>query len=160
MEVLSYTGFLGNVALLLKALQRPTANMQAPTGEAVVVFDGYKEFITKDMTHKRRLKGKKGVSVTFSLDMSLSVTQQAFLSDPKIKQQFIFLAQDSQGCRVFHDQADADLFIVQKAIGSADTDLLILLLHHMPPYSKKFLLASDRKKNTKGRVWNIKEVQA
>ena len=41
----------------------------------MVVFDGYKEFITKDMTHKRRLKGKKGVSVTFSLDMSLSVTQ-------------------------------------------------------------------------------------
>ena len=31
-------------------------------GEAVVVFDGYKEFTTKDMTHKRRLKGKKGVS--------------------------------------------------------------------------------------------------
>ena len=39
---------------------------------------------------------KKGVSVTFSLDMSLSVTKEAFLSDPKNKQQFIFLAQDSQ----------------------------------------------------------------
>ena len=62
----------------------------------MVVFDGYKEFTTKDMTHKRRLKGKKGVSVTFSLDMSLSATQEAFLSDPKNKQQFIFLAQDSQ----------------------------------------------------------------
>ena len=45
----------------------------------MVVFDGYKEFTTKDMTHKRRLKGKKGVSVTFSLDMSLSVTKEAFL---------------------------------------------------------------------------------
>ena len=43
----------------------------------------------------------------------------------------------SQGCRVFHDQADADLFIVQKAIEPADTDLLILLLHHVPPHSKK-----------------------
>ena len=62
----------------------------------MVVFDGYKEFTTKDMTHKRHLKGKKGVSVTFSLDMSLSATQEAFLSDPKNKQQFIFLAQDSQ----------------------------------------------------------------
>ena len=60
----------------------------------MVVFDGYKEFTTKDMTHKRHLKGKKGVSVTFSLDMSLSATQEAFLSDPKNKQQF--LAQDSQ----------------------------------------------------------------
>ena len=106
----------------------------------MVVFDGYKEFTTKDMTHKRHLKGKKGVSVTFSLDMSLSVTKEAFLSDPKNKQQFIdFLGArlTSQGCHVFHDQADADLFIVQKAIESADTDLLILLLHHMPPHSKK-----------------------
>ena len=66
----------------------------------------------------------------------------------------------SQGCRVFHDQADADLFIVQKAFESADTDLLILLLHHMPPHSKNIFFASDCKKNTKGRVWNIKEVQA
>ena len=52
----------------------------------MVVFDGYKEFTTKDMTHKCHLKGKKGVSVTFSLDMSLSATQEAFLSDPKNKQ--------------------------------------------------------------------------
>ena len=105
-----------------------------------MVFDGYKEFTTKDMTHKRRLKGKKEVSVTFSLDMSLSVTKEAFLSDTKNKQQFIdFLGTrlTNQGCRVFHDQADADLFIVQKAIESADTDLLILLLYHMPPHSKK-----------------------
>ena len=28
-------------------------------GKAVIVFDGYKEFTTKDMTHKRRLKGKQ-----------------------------------------------------------------------------------------------------
>ena len=105
----------------------------------MVVFDGYKEFTTKDMTHKRSLKGKKGVSVTFSLDMSLSVTKEAFLSDPKNKQQFInFLGTKltNQGSHVFHDQADADLFIVQKAIESAesmdtvfigdDTDLLIV----------------------------------
>ena len=142
-------------------------------GEAVVVFDGYKEFTTKDMTHKRSLKGKKGVSVTFSLDMSLSVTKEAFLSDPKNKQQFIdFLGTKltNQGSHVFHDQADADLFIVQKAIESAesmdtvfigdDTDLLVVLLHHMPPHSKNIFFASDCKKNTKGRVWNIKEVQA
>ena len=79
----------------------------------MVVFDGYKEFTTKDMTHKRHLKGKKRVSVIFSLDMSLSATQEAFLSDPKNKQQFIdFLGTKliNQGCHVFHDQADADLF--------------------------------------------------
>ena len=106
--------------------------------EAVVVFDGYKELTTKDMTQKRHLKGKKGVSVTFSLDMSLSVTKEAFLSDPKNKQQFIDslgARLTNQGCYVFHDQADAYQFIVQKAIESAksmdtvligdDTDLLV-----------------------------------
>ena len=90
----------------------------------MVGFDGYKEFTTKDMTHKRSLKGKKGVSVTFSLDMSLSITKEACLSDPKNKQQFIdFLGArfTSQGCHVFHDQADVDLFIVQMAIESAES---------------------------------------
>ena len=70
----------------------------------MVVFDGYKEFTTKDMTHKRRLKGKKGVSITFSLDMNLTVTKEVFLSDSKNKQQFIdFLGTilTNQGCQVF-----------------------------------------------------------
>ena len=57
-------------------------------GKAVVVFDGYKKFTTKVMTHKCCLKGKKGVSLTFSLDMSLSVTKEAFFSDPKNKKTF------------------------------------------------------------------------
>ena len=112
-----------------------------------MVFDGYKEFTTKDMTHKRRLKGKKGVSITFSLDMNLTVTKEVFLSDSKNKQQFIdFLGTKltNQGCQDFYDEADADLLIVQKAIESAssmdtvligdDTDLLVLLLHHLPQY--------------------------
>ena len=141
-------------------------------GKAVVVFDGYREFTTKDMTHKRCLKGKKGVSITFSLDMNLTVTKEAFLCDPKNKQRFIdFLGTKltNQGCQVFYDQADADLLIVQKTIESAssmdtvligdDTDLLVLLLHHLPQQNKDVFFASDRKKNTKGRVWNIKEVK-
>ena len=41
-----------------------------------------------------------------------------------------------------------------------DTDLLVLLLPHMPPQSKDIFFASDRKKNTKGRVWNVKEVKS
>ena len=80
-------------------------------GEAVVVYDGYKEFTTKDMTHKCCLKGKKGVSITFSLDMILTVTKEVFLSDSKNKQQFIdFLGTilTNQGCQVFYDKADAD----------------------------------------------------
>ena len=136
-------------------------------GEAVVVYDGYKEFTTKDMTHKRRLKGKKGVSITFSLDMNLTVTKEVFLSDSKNKQQFIdFLGTKltNQGCQV------PDLLIVKKAIESAssmdtvligdDTDLLVLLLHHLPQYGKDIFFTSDRKENTNGQVWNIREVRA
>ena len=101
--------------------------------------------------------------------MNLTVTKEAFLSDSKNKQQFIdFLGTKltNQGCQVFYDEADAD----QKAIELAssmdtvligdDTDLLVLLLHHLPQHGKDIFFASDRKKNTKGRVWNIKEVQA
>ena len=106
---------------------------------------------------------KKGVSITFSLSMNLSITNKAFLSDPKNKKQFIdFLGTKltNQGCQVFYDQADADLLIVQKTIESAtsmdtvligeDTDLLVLLIHHMPSHGKEIFFASDRKLSTKG----------
>ena len=75
--------------------------------------------------------------------MNLTVTKEVFLSDSKNKQQFIdFLGTKltNQGCQV------ADLLIVKKAIESAssmdtvligdDTDLLVLLLHHLPQYGK------------------------
>ena len=80
--------------------------------------------------------------------MNLTVTKEAFLSDPKNKQFIDFLGTKltNQGCQVFYDQTDADLLIVQKAIESAssmdtvligdDTDLLVLLLHHLPQYGK------------------------
>ena len=112
-------------------------------GEAVVVFDGYDEFSTKDMTHRRRSKGKKGVGVSFTLDMNLTITKDAFLSNHTNKQHFIQLLGEkltNQGCKVFHDKGDADLLIVKKAIQSAasmdtvlvgdDTDLLVLLISH------------------------------
>ena len=104
--------------------------------------------------------------------MNLTVTKEAFLSDPKNKQFIDFLGAKltNQGCQVFYDQADADLLIVQKTIESAssmdtvligdDTDLLVLLLHHLPQHGKDISFASDCKKNTKGRLWNIKEVKA
>ena len=68
---------------------------------------------------------------------------------------------------MFHDSADADLLIVQKAVESAssmetvlvgdDTDLLVLLIHHVPLESKDIF---SERKNSKGRVWNIKKVKA
>ena len=58
-------------------------------GEAIMVFDGYKAFTTKDMTHKRRSKGKKGVCISFDRDMNLTVTKAVFLSNSQNKQRFI-----------------------------------------------------------------------
>ena len=77
-------------------------------GAAVIVFDGYDGFSTKDMTHRRRSKGKKGISVTFTQEMNLTVTKDAFLNDPTNKQCIIQLLGKklaNEGCKVFHDPA-------------------------------------------------------
>ena len=142
-------------------------------GEAVVVFDGYDEFSTKDMTHRRRSKGKKGVGVSFTLDMNLTITKDAFLSNHTNKRFIQMLGEKltNQGCKVFHDKGDADLLIVKKAIQSAasmdtvlvgdDTDLLVLLISHTSlDASHDIFFASERKRSSKSRIWSIKEVKS
>ena len=61
---------------------------------SVIVFDGYEEVSTKDMTHRRRSKGKKGKKISFNVEMSLSVTKDVFLTDTTNKQRFIALLGD------------------------------------------------------------------
>ena len=46
---------------------------------SVIVFDGYEEVSTEDMTHRRRSKGKKGMKTSFNAEMSLIVTTDIFL---------------------------------------------------------------------------------
>ena len=73
-------------------------------GKATIIFDGYVGTSTKDMTHRRRAKGKKGLTVSFSLDMCLAVSKDNFLCDSQNKRRFIhFLSQnlESAGCKVF-----------------------------------------------------------
>ena len=95
-------------------------------------------FSTKDMTHIRRSKGKKGVSVSFTPDMILTMSKEAFLHVPSNKQQLISMIGEElkkHGCHIHHDRADADLQIVQRTIQLAsmtdtvlvgdDTDLLV-----------------------------------
>ena len=72
-------------------------------GDAIVVFDGYEGFSTKDMTHRRRSNGKKGVSVSFTSDMKLTITKDIFLGNPSNKKRFIELLSSklrSLGCKV------------------------------------------------------------
>ena len=47
--------------------------------EPIVVSDGYEQSSTKDMMQKRRSKGKKGSSVSFTLDMHLTTSKELFL---------------------------------------------------------------------------------
>ena len=142
-------------------------------GEAMVIFDGYDSASTKDMTHQRRLKGKKGTKVSFTLDMNLTESKDLFLTHSTNKQRFIdFLGKVLRlsGCQVFHSKLDADLFIVLKAVESAktmktvlvgdDTDLLVLLLYHAELQSFDLYFAPEPKKNSKCRTWDIKKVKA
>ena len=75
--------------------------------------------------------------------MKLTVTKDVFLSNPSNKQRFIEVVGQrlsARGCKVLHDQSDADVLIAKTAIESAasmdtilvrdDIDLLILLIHH------------------------------
>ena len=116
----------------------------------MIVFDGYDESSTKDMTHMRRSNGKKGLCVTFTGDMNLTVTKEDFLTNNLNKKQFVSLLSrqlESNGSKVFMAKADADLLIVNKAIEAAetrntvsvgdDTDLLVLLLHHLIPIENR-----------------------
>ena len=136
------------------------------------MFDGYGTSLTKDMAHRRRAKGKKGPTVSFTKEMNLTVAKDLFLSDQTNKQQFIeYLAQDleSAGCQVCHATADADVLIVQKAVDSSelhdtilvgdDTDLLVLALYHSKPSGHQLYFAPAPKKNSKQRVWDINQTK-
>ena len=124
------------------------------------------------MTHRCQSKGKKGISVSFTLDMKLTFTKDTFLSNSSNEQCFIQILGEKlveQGCKVLHDHSDADLQIVNTAIKSAisrdtisvgnDTDLLVLLIHRAPLTQHDIFFTSEQKKNSKNRVRNIKEVK-
>jgi len=142
-------------------------------GEAIVVFDGYETLSTKDMAHKRRSKGRSGVSVSFKNSIKLSTRKETFLANSTNKQQFIHMLGshlERVKCKVYHSPGDADVMIVQKAVQSAmvtdtvlvgdDTDLLVLLCYHASMESHTIFLKPEPKKASKNpRVWNISAVK-
>ena len=139
---------------------------------SVIVFDGYEEVSTKDTTHRRRSKGKKGKKISFNVEMSLSVTKDVFLTDTTNKQRFIALLGDElskNNCIVYYAKLDADFLIVQKAVETAeysntvvlgdDTDLLVLLIYHTKLNHKEIFFIPEPQKNFKCRIWNVKQVK-
>ena len=72
-------------------------------------------------------------------------------------------------CTVYHTKLDAEFLIVQKAVETAeysntvvlgdDTDLLVLLIYHTKLNHKEIFFIPEPKKNSKCRIWNVKQVK-
>ena len=85
-------------------------------GQAIVVFDGYLNSSTKDMTHQRFLKSKLGATVSFTQNKHLTMTKREFLTNNFNKQRFVNKlgeALEKRSCRSCYASVDADLLIVQ-----------------------------------------------
>ena len=70
---------------------------------------------------------------------------------------------------MFYAKSDADFLIVQKAVETAensntvvvgdDTDLLVLLIYHTKLNHNEIFFIPEPKKNSKCRIWNVKQVK-
>lgn len=148
--------------------------VQNKYGKATIVFDGYgEELCTKAEAHKRRTKGVIGPKVNFLPSTTAALKKDLFLANTENKQMFINeLSEKLQvaGCITKHAIGDADVLIVQEGIISAencataivgeDTDLLILLLHHVNmECCDIFLCPEPKKSSTRVTVYNIKSLR-
>jgi hypothetical protein len=136
-------------------------------GMATIVFDGYHDQPSvKDSTHQRRQQ-KNHPKVSVTPTTVFTGKKEEFLSQGSNKQGLINLISDrlrKKGCTVMNAEGDADYDIVQAAIAVSeckttsligeDTDLLILLLHHMDSRKKTLYFRSD-KKSKEQRVYNV-----
>ena len=138
-----------------------------------VVYDGKPS--TKDTTHVRRTKGKQGIAVHFTGEMRLNMKKTDFLTNLDNKQRFLemlAIKMNEAKLQAIQSSGDADLLIVQTAIKSAatrptvvigeDTDLLILLLHHVNEDCQRIFFTSGQKSRSKGptKLWDIKHVKS
>ena len=118
-----------------------------------------------DFTLRRQQKNHPKVS--FTPTTVSTGKKEDFPSQGSNKQGLINMISDrlrEKGCIVMNAEGDADYDIVQAAIAVSeyktttligeDTDLLILLLHHMDSHKKTLYFRSD-KKSKEQRVYNI-----
>ena len=141
--------------------------------DATVVFDGYPEGpSTKDVTHMRRNKGQRSTDIIFTESMPCKVKKELFLSNKRNKQRFINLLSAKmmeQQINVHHADDDADLLVVQTALDFArknstivigeDTDILVLLCHHIKTCHKQVIYGSAKRSQGKVcRIWDINRI--
>ncbi|KAL8561256.1 hypothetical protein ACOMHN_047112 [Nucella lapillus] len=142
--------------------------------DVTVVFDGYLSGpSTKDPTHHRRQKTKACTDVEFELGMTLNVRKEIFLANKNNKQRFIrFLsaALDRNSCTTVCAEGDADMLIIAMALESAkhkttvvigdDTDLLVLLCHHVVETQHDVFLHPSHHNRSKARKsWHIQHTR-
>ena len=144
----------------------------------MIVFDGYpQEPSTKDTTHLRRKSTKAGTFVSITPHMKLNMKKDLFLSVLRNKSLFKKMLKDhinnsNSGIQAIQDDADADYLLAKTAITksmnndvvviSADTDVLILLIHGMEDSTYKICLTSELVTATRSvpKVWDIDVVKS
>lgn len=133
----------------------------------IVIFDGYLSGpSTKDTAHRRRSMGIVGPKVIFKPGIPLKSKKEHFLANSDNKQNFINLLSEKlqkRDIRTLHADGDADLLIAKTGVKYAtagithvigeDTDILILLCHHLIPETKGLFFRSDR--TGKSNTWDI-----
>ena len=121
------------------------------------------------MTQQRRAGGTADATVTFAESMKVNLKKEVFLSNPRNKRRFINMLSwclQQNNCPKYQAKGDADVRIVKTAVDSAqekysvlvgeDTDLLVLLRF----YISAWIAGTEKKKNSKRRLWNQKPLRS
>ncbi len=137
-----------------------------------IVFDGYEEGPnTKDNTHLKRGHTIHPV-VSFTAETEFSGKKDEFLSRDINKQRLIWFVTDDlrkKCCTVVNAVEDADVDKVKAAVNASllrittligeDTDLLVLLMYYVKPDAKCLYFRSNKFRDDKCEVYNIKRLQ-
>ena len=129
---------------------------------AVVVFDGYE----RGPSTIRETQAYSSISVQRSILNELTTKKKSFLANSKEKQKFVYFIGselDKTGIKVQHSASDVDCNVVSTACTMAkrrsvtivgdDTDLLVLMLHHLSPSDHDIFL------QTASKIINIRILQ-
>ena len=140
------------------------------------MFDGNSDKMSiKSTEHARRSPKTASANVTVSDKMVITTSREMFLHNIPNKKQFIkILGEHIEACgvEVVYSSGDADVLIVQTALGKAmseeatvsaeDTDVLILLMAHWDSILHDIFFSTEKKeKSTKVvKAWKMSELVA
>jgi hypothetical protein len=142
--------------------------------DPVIAFDSYPELpAIKEITHLRRTKGIVSPNINFTPTMPFKTKKELFMSNSHNKQAFINMLCEKlneHDIRYKNAVDDADLLIAKTAVCCVlsseviviveDTDLLVLLIHHVNQQCKWVIFKSDKMaKNKKMKIWNVQQTK-